>query len=113
MQQRTVNWRGFILVSLILVVTFLVIHIILKNQEASRLEYETELNRIMTGLEQKNRDLEEELRYAGTDNYIVTSAINDYSFMNKDDIRFEFTNPEALDAYTMEELQIRAAEMMD
>ena len=32
---------------------------------------------------------------------------------DKNDIRFEFSNPEALDAYTMEELQIRAAEMMD
>lgn len=113
MQQRTVNWRGFILICLILLATFLIIHAILKSQYASRMEYETELNRIVTGLEQQNRELEEKLRYAGTDNYIVTSAINDYSFVNKNDIRFEFTNPEALDAYTMEELQIRAVEMMD
>ncbi len=113
MRQRTVNWRGFFLICLILLVSFLILHFILKSQQASRMEYETELNRIVTGLEQQNRDLEEQLRYAGTDNYIVTSAINDYSFVNKNDIRFEFSNPEALDAYTMEELQIRAAEMMD
>ena len=39
--------------------------------------------------------------------------MENYSYMNKDDIRFEFTNPEALYAYTEEEIRILMDEMVD
>ena len=41
----------------------------------------------------------------------MTSAVRDYAYVQKDAIRFEYTNPEALYAYTEEELQILMDEM--
>ena len=43
----------------------------------------------------------------------MSSAVRDYSYVRKDAIRFEFTNPEALYAYTDDELQILMDEMND
>ena len=51
------------------------------------------------------------LNIIGTDDYIMTSAVRDYAYVQKDAIRFEYTNPEALYAYTEEELQILMDEM--
>ena len=41
----------------------------------------------------------------------LTSAVKEYAYVQKDAIRFEYTNPEALYAYTEEELQILMDEM--
>ena len=49
----------------------------------------------------------------GTDEYIMSSAVKDYSYVKKDAIRFEFTNPEVLYAYSETELQILMDEMND
>ena len=43
----------------------------------------------------------------------MSSAVKDYSYVKKDAIRFEFTNPEVLYAYSEEELQILMDEMND
>ena len=43
----------------------------------------------------------------------MSSAVKDYAYVRHDAIRFEFTNPEALYAYTEEELQILMDEMND
>ena len=48
-----------------------------------------------------------------TDDYVVTSAMTNYAFMNRNDLRFRFTNPEALYAYTEEELKILMDEIAD
>ena len=47
----------------------------------------------------------------GTEEYIMSSAVRDYSYVQKDAIRFEFTNPEVLYAYSEAELQILMDEM--
>ena len=54
--------------------------------------------------------MEAELRLVDTEDYIVSSAMNNFAFMNRNDLRFQFTNPEALYAYTEEELEILMAE---
>ena len=43
----------------------------------------------------------------------MSSAVKDYSYVKKDAIRFEYTNPEALYAYSEDELQILMDEMND
>ena len=55
----------------------------------------------------------EELSIVGTEDYIVTSARENFSFVNADDIRFQYSNPEALYTYTEEELRILVDEMAD
>ena len=43
----------------------------------------------------------------------VSSAMENYSYVQKDDIRFEYSNPEALYTYSEEELRILIDEMAD
>ena len=62
-------------------------------------------------LEEENKDLNNRLEVVGTEAYIMSSAVKDYAYVKRDAIRFEFTNPEALYAYTDEEMQILMDEM--
>ena len=43
----------------------------------------------------------------------MSSAIQNYDFMNKNDIRFEYENPEALYAYSEQEIRILMDEMTE
>ena len=54
----------------------------------------------------KQRDIDDKDR-------IVQSAIQNYSYVNKNDIRFEFDNPDALDRYTEEEARRMLAELAE
>ena len=76
-------------------------------------EQENALRATLTRLEEQNKTMNDELNLVGTEDFIVTSARTNYAFMNKDDLRFQFTNPEALYAYTKEELKILMDEMAD
>ena len=66
-----------------------------------------------TKLEEEFKRLNRELNVVGTDEYIMSSAVKDYAYVKKDAIRFEFTNPEVLYAYSETELQILMDEMND
>ena len=66
-----------------------------------------------TKLEEEFKSLNKQLNVVGTDEYIMSSAVRDYSYVKKDSIRFEFTNPEVLYAYSEAELQILMDEMND
>ena len=57
--------------------------------------------------------MEAELKLVDTEDYIVSSAMTNFAFMNKNDLRFQFTNPEALYAYTESELKILMDEISD
>ena len=58
-----------------------------------------------------NKDLLNRLNMAGTDEYIMANAVKKYSYVKRDAIRFEYTNPEAIYAYSEQELQILMDEM--
>ena len=79
---------------------------ILMNNLNQKREEEHILRQSLTGMEEANKTLTAQLKAVGTEDYIVSSAKVNYAYMNRNDIRFEFTNPEALYAYTEEELKI-------
>ena len=60
-----------------------------------------------------SEEYRKQLNVVGTDEYIMSSAVRNYSYVQKDAIRFEFTNPEVLYAYSEEELRILMDEMSD
>ena len=68
------------------------------------------LGRTLACLEEENLILNEQLSFVGTDEYIGQSAIQNYGFVSKNDIRFTISNPDALDAYTAEEWNIAMEE---
>ncbi len=103
---KTMNLKGFVLILGIALALFLTFHLMLRGSLNQKEEKERELQVALTRLEERNKALNESLSKVGTSDYIVSSAMRDYSFMNKNDIRFEFDHPEALQAYSESEFAI-------
>ena len=110
---RSMNLKGFLVILGVMLLIFLVLHSVLKGTVNQKAEEEKILRVKKTKLEEEFKRLNKELSVVGTDEYIMSSAVRDYSYVKKDAIRFEFTNPEVLYAYTEEELQILMDEMND
>ena len=110
---RSMNLKGFLLILGVMLLIFLVLHSALRGTVNEKAEEEKILRVKKTKLEEEFKRLNRELNVVGTDEYIMSSAVKDYSYVKKDAIRFEFTNPEALYAYTDDELQILMDEMND
>ena len=111
--QRMMNKKGFLLIVGCMLVAFLAFYWILDSQLSQKQEQETALRVSLTRLEETYKELNNQLSLVGTEDYIVSSARTDYAYMNKNDLRFEYTNPEALYAYTEEEMKILMDEMAD
>ena len=110
---KTMNLKGFLLILGIMLLLFLILHSALRGTANEKAEEEKLLRVKKTKLEEEDKRLNKELNVVGTDEYIMSSAVKDYSYVKKDAIRFEFTNPEVLYAYSESELQILMDEMND
>ena len=110
---RSMNLKGFLLILGVMLLIFLVLHSVLRGTVNEKAEEEKILRVKKTKLEEEFKRLNRELNVVGTDEYIMSSAVKDYSYVKKDAIRFEFTNPEVLYAYSEAELQILMDEMND
>ena len=110
---KTMNLKGFLLILGIMLLIFLILHSALRGTVNEKAEEEKILRVKKTKLEEEYKRLNKELNVVGTDEYIMSSAVKDYSYVKKDAIRFEFTNPEVLYAYSESELQILMDEMND
>ena len=108
---RSMNLKGFVLILAIMLVIFLVFHLTMKSDVDEKSEKAQLLRIQKTKLEEEYKNLNSELSIIGTEDYIMTSAVKEYAYVQKDAIRFEYTNPEALYAYTEEALQILMDEM--
>jgi cell division protein FtsB len=107
------NLKGFLLILGIMLLIFLVLHSSLKGTANQKSEEEKLLRVKKARLEEEFKDLNRQLNVVGTEEYIMSSAVKNYSYVKKDAIRFEITNPSVLYAYTDEELQILMDEMND
>ena len=110
---RSMNLKGFLLILAVMLIVFLILHSVLQGTLNEKAEEEKILRVKKTKLEEEYKSLNRQLNVVGTDEYIMSSAVRDYSYVKKDAIRFEFTNPEALYAYSEAELQILMDEMND
>ena len=110
---RSMNLKGFLLILGIMLLIFLILHSLLKNTVNEKAEEEKYLRVRKTKLEEEYKRLNKELNVIGTDEYIMSSAVKDFSYVKTDAIRFEFTNPEVLYGYSEAELQILMDEMND
>ena len=108
---KAMNLKGFALILGLMLVVFLFLHGSLNSSLKERAEKEKELRVRLTKLEEENKELNARLNVVGTDEYIMSSAVRDYAYVKRDAIRFEFSNPEVLYAYTEEELQILLDEL--
>ena len=110
---KSMNLKGFLLILGAMLAVFLILHSALRGTANEKAEEEKLLRVQKTKLEEEFKRLNRELNVVGTDEYVMSSAVKDYSYVKKDAIRFEFTNPEVLYAYSESELQILMDEMND
>ncbi len=113
MTDRVMNKKGFLLILGIMLAAFLAFYLVLSSQLNQKRDQETARRVSLTRLEETNTELKNQLSLVGTEDYIVSSAMTNYAYMNRNDLRFEFTNPGALYAYTEEELKILMDEIAD
>ena len=111
--QRTMTVKGFIVILSLILAVFLTFHLLMKGDLSRKAEQEEELAQALAKLQEEEKDLKNQLNIVGTEDYIVSSAMENYSYVEKDNIRFEFSNPEALYTYSEEELRILVDEMAD
>ena len=110
---RSMNLKGFLLILGVMLLIFIVAHSALKGTLNEKAEEEKLLQVKKTKLEEEFKSLNKQLSVVGTDEYIISSAVRDFSYVKRDAIRFEYTNPEVLYAYSEAELQILMDEMND
>lgn len=110
---RTITIRGFLILLAVILAVFFTLHLILKGDLSRKAEQEAALQAALTRLQEEEKDLKNQLSIVGTEDYIVSSAMQNFSYVNKDDIRFQYSNPEALYIYTEEELRILVDEVAD
>ena len=110
---KTMTVKGFLILLALILAVFLVLHLVLKGDLSRKAEEENALRIALTRLQEEQKDLKNQLEIVGTSDFIISSARENYSFVGKDDIRFQFSNPEALYTYTEEELRILVDEMAD
>ena len=110
---RTMTVKGFIVILSLILAVFLFLHLLMKGDHSRKAEQEETLRAALAELQEEEKDLKNQLSIVGTEDYIVSSAMENYSYVKKDDIRFEFSNPEALYSCPEEELRILVDEMAD
>ena len=111
--QKAMTLKGFAVILALVLALFLALHLTMKGDLRRKAEQENALKLTLTRLQEEEKDLKNQLSIVGTEDYIVTSARENYSFVNADDIRFQYSNPEVLYMYTAEELRILVDEMAD
>jgi cell division protein FtsB len=111
--RKTMTIKGFIVILTLVLAVFLTLHLIMKGDMNRKAEHENELRQALSRLQEEEKDLKNQLNLVGTDSYIISSARENYAFLKEGEIRFEFSNPEALYSYSEEELRILVDEVAD
>ena len=109
---RSMNWKGFVLIIGLILTVFLILHFSMRKTLNSQSQKIDALNANKSRQEELKQELEKQ-RDIDDNDRIVQSAIQNYSYVNKNDIRFEFDNPDALDRYTEEEARRMLAELAE
>ena len=111
--KKFMNWRRFLWTVGLMLAAFLVVFLFFHSRLTQTRQEENTLRVTLGRMEEDNQEMETQLKQVDTEEYIVTSAMTNYAFMSKNDLRFQFTNPDALYAYTEEEIKILMDELAD
>ena len=111
--RKSMTIKGFIVIMTLILAVFLCLHLLMKGDLTRKAEQESVLRQALAKLQEEEKDLKNQLSIVGTEDYIVSSARENYSYVGREDIRFQYSNPEALYTYTEEELRTLVDEMAD
>ena len=105
-QRGVLRWRYLVAALLVLCLGFF---LVMRGIRADRVKVEedyAQASRELVLTEEKYNALYAELQQVGSSSYIENIARQNYSFLRPDEKRFEIRNPENLNGYTYEEMQI-------
>ena len=105
-QRGVLRWRYLLAALLILLTGFFLVMRGIRADQARVNEKLDQASRELLLTEEKYNALSAELQQVGSSSYIENIARQNYSFLRPDEKRFEITNPENLNGYTYEEMQI-------
>ena len=111
MDRVVIRWRAMALFCVLIVAVFAVGFWSNARDMRRAQEQETALQQTLTRLQNDLLELTGQLLQVGTSSYIESRAREDYAFLKPGELRFEVINPEVLEGYTREELQILMDEM--
>ena len=77
--QRTMTIRGFIVILALILAVFLCLHLIMRGDLSRKAEQEAALRQALSELQSEEKDLRNQLEIVGTEDYIVSSARENYS----------------------------------
>ena len=105
MGRRLVRWKAVVILLVVLGIIFYVVMALSTRNEQLQQQY--------AALDQKNRDLREELTYVATDAYIEETARNDFGYVRDGEIHFHFASMDVLRGYTEAEWNALLDEFRD
>lgn len=106
MENRVMPWKGVFFFAGIIFVLFavLLVGILNKHQDMEKKYLEQQAG-IVT-MARQVATLRTELERVGTDGYVENEARSRYGYVRDGEIRFEFSDPDKLSYYTLEEWDI-------
>lgn len=109
--RMVIRWEAMIVFCVLIVVVFgFAFHANSVDMQRAQ-EQEAALQQTLNRLQNDQLELTGQIKQVGTTSYIETRAREDYAFLKPGELRFEIVNPEVLEGYTTEELQILMDEM--
>ena len=103
---KTVSWFRIVLLGLAVMAVFLWVNQAISRRTGEMEEMETELRVELSELQEDTSRLRSSIAQVGTENYIENEARSRYGFIKTGELRYAFTNPEALDDLTDAEYAI-------
>ena len=110
--QRTMSWFKFGFLCVLAFTAFFILRGRISAQTAVFKGEETVLRVQLSELLEDIDGIQAEIADVGSDAYIERHARTEYQFIKPGELRFGFTNEEALSAYTTEEKAIYEQEML-
>lgn len=105
-QRGVLRWRYLFAALLILFLGFFLVMRGIQRDRMTVDEAYEQATRAQMLTEEKYNALYAELQQVGSSSYIENIARQNYSFLRPEEKRFEIRNPEDLNGYTYEEMQI-------
>ena len=113
MGRRLVRWKAVVILLVVLGIIFYVVMAQSRQRLDALSTRNEQLQQQYAALDQKNRDLREELTYVATDAYIEETARNDCGYVRDGEIHFHFASMDVLRGYTEAEWNALLDEFRD
>ena len=100
MGRRLVRWKAVVILLVVLGIIFYVVMAQSRQRLDALSTRNEQLQQQYAALDQKNRDLREEMTYVATDAYIEETARNEFGYVRDGEIHFHFASMDVLRGYT-------------